>query len=752
MGTRDFSALLRDRRVERLLTQEELAKRSAVSVRTIRNFEAGRALRPHLASVRALADALDLTGEQRSEFTAAAPGGEPAPEPLPQPRQLPAAPAWFTGRADEFAELDKALLGVAGDVRVSAVVGVGGVGKTALAVCWAHYNAHRFPDGQLFVNLRGFDPVVEPLAPAAALRLMLAGMGLPTSSIPVDVDALSALWRSVLADKRVLVVLDNARDSAQVEPLLPGTPSGVVLVTSRHQLPGLVTTHGARLVRLDGLGGPEATDLLCGRLGADRCTAESDAVAELVRRCAGLPLALNIVAARAAASPTVPLAAFATELGQGTSRLDALDAGEITADLRTVFAASYYALSSEAALLFELLGLAPGPDTSLLAAAAVFDRSVVRTRTALRELVNAHLVVHQHDRYRMHDLVRLYAAERAQTRDTSDMALYRVVEHYAYAAHLTDRAPHIPPVALVPRCEQPHAPAFADGGATLAWFDDEQHCVTAAQQVAVDRGWDRLAWHIAWSLDRFLYWRGSPTDHLLRCWRNGLTAAERLGDNILLALAHRGIGVGLSRAGRLAEGLDQLRCALDLAENSGDHLTQARVHRSLAWTRARQGEIEPAAGHARQAVRLYELMADPDPMLLASGLNAGGWYEAKLGHYDDARRRCEAALALAREHHHRELEAGTLDSLGYIAHHTGDLPAAVSYFSQAVAAYRQLGTAYGEADTLARLGDTYQAAGVPVRAREAWCSAEALYTTQHRTTDAETTRRKINEQVATTDG
>jgi transcriptional regulator with XRE-family HTH domain/tetratricopeptide (TPR) repeat protein len=747
MGVRRFSLLLRDWRVARLLTQEELAKRSGVSVRTIRNFEAGRALRPHLNSVRALADALGLTGEHRSEFVAAAPGGEPEPVPAPgqRPRQLPAPPGWFTGRVDEFAELDKALLADAGEaLAITTVGGVGGIGKTAFALCWAHRNAYRFPDGQLFVNLRGFDPMVEPLAPSAALRLLLEGMGVSAASMPSDVDALGALWRGVLADKRVLIVLDNARDSAQVEPLLPGTPSGAVLVTSRHQLPGLITTHGALPLRLDGLGEADATDLVRGRLGADRCAAESGAVAELVRRCAGLPLALNIVAARAVAGPSIPLAALASELGHQTSRLDALDAGEISADLRTVFAVSCNALSGEAAALFELLGVAPGPDTSLLAAAALFGESVARARAALVELGNAHLVIRQHDRYRMHDLVRLYAAERAQARETRDEALFRVVEHYAYTAHLTDQPHHNAPVALVPHSHEPQVRQFADTAEALAWFDDERLCVLAAQRLAVDRGWDRLAWHLAWSLDRFLYWRGALADHLT-CWHNGLTAAERLGDALLLALAHRGIGIGLSRAGQLAEGLEYLLRALDLADQTGDHLTQARIHRSLAWTRAKQGDIEQAAEHARQAVRLYQLIG-VEPALLASGLNAEGWYEARLGNYDRARERCEAALVLAREHHHRELEAGTLDSLGYIAQHTGDLTLAVTYFRQAIETYRQLGTTYGEADTLRRLGDTHQAAGDPVQAREAWASAETLYIAQSRTTEAADVRDKIDDQ------
>ena len=298
--------------------------------------------------------------------------GSPAPAPV-VPRQLPAGVAHFAGRTAQLAEL-RAWMQAAGSsdeaVRVLVIGGTAGAGKTALAVHWAHQSAAEFPDGQLYVNLRGFDPSGTPVAAADALRWFLGAFGVTEEQIPDSVDAQAALYRSVLADKRVLVILDNARDAAQVRPLLPGSPSCLVLVTSRARLPGLAATEGARLLPLDVLTGTEARELLAGRLG-ERASAEADAARQLTESCSRLPLALSIVAARAAARPLMPLTELSRELADAQGRLDALDAGDPVASIRAVFSWSCQQLSEPAARLFRLLGLHAGPDVTIPAAASL---------------------------------------------------------------------------------------------------------------------------------------------------------------------------------------------------------------------------------------------------------------------------------------------------------------------------------------------------------------------------------------------
>jgi DNA-binding SARP family transcriptional activator len=290
------------------------------------------------------------------------------------PQQLPASSGSFTGRAVELAELDK-LMDAAPDraatVVISAIGGTGGIGKTWLALRWANDNTDRYPDGHLYVDLRGFDPANDPVAPAAAVRGFLDALGVEPAQIPADPDAQAGLYRSLVAGRRMLIVLDNARDSATVTPLLPAAGPSAVLVTSRHQLAGLVATHDARPLPLDTLPDADAYDLLTRRLGRQRTAAEPQPVTDIVRHCAGLPLALAIVAARAALQPHLPLAALAAQLRTATTRLDALEAGDLSVNLRAVLSCSTQALPLEAARVFALLGLVPGPDISVAAVASL---------------------------------------------------------------------------------------------------------------------------------------------------------------------------------------------------------------------------------------------------------------------------------------------------------------------------------------------------------------------------------------------
>jgi hypothetical protein len=335
------------------------------------------------------------------------------------PRQLPAAARNFTGRSEELARLsqitDQARSHAPGTVMILAIGGTAGVGKTALAVHWAHQVADRFPDGQLYVDLRGFGPSCASVQAATAVRRFLDALPVHAAHIPADLDAQIGLYRSLLADKRMLIVLDNARDSEQVRPLLPGATGCMVLITSRSRLTDLIVLDGAIPLTVDLLTRREAFELLVHRLGRARVTSEHAAADELIGLCARLPLALNIAAFRAMAHPRAPLSLLAAELRDSRRRLDLLSAGMGAANLRLVFSWSCQTLSTPTARMFRLLGGYPGPDISIAAAASLAATGRDQARRALDELTAAHLLTeHAHDRYHLHDLLRAYAAEQAQ--------------------------------------------------------------------------------------------------------------------------------------------------------------------------------------------------------------------------------------------------------------------------------------------------------------------------------------------------
>ncbi len=360
------------------------------------------------------------------------------------PAQLPHSSPDFTNRDTEIEQLNDLLPAdgteVGGPV-IAAIAGTAGAGKSALAVHWAHQVRDRFPDGQLYVNLRGFDPGGSVMDPADAIRGFLDAFAVPADRIPVDLDAQGALYRSMLADLRVLILLDNARDGAQVRPLLPGSPGSLVVVTSRNQLISLAATDGAHPVPLDLLSPGEAQQLFTRRLGRRRVAAEPAAVTAIITACAGLALALSVVTARAAANPRLMLAALAEELRE-TGGLDALDAGDTLTNVRTVFSWSYQALSEPAARMFRLLGLHAGPDIGAPAAASLAGVPVAGARAALTELTRAHLLTDRGGgRFTFHDLLRAYAAELADTHDSAvdrRAAIRRVLDHYLHTAYHAD--------------------------------------------------------------------------------------------------------------------------------------------------------------------------------------------------------------------------------------------------------------------------------------------------------------------------
>ncbi|MGW7415049.1 helix-turn-helix domain-containing protein [Streptomyces sp. NPDC054863] len=733
-----FAAAIRRLRLRAGLTQEALAERSGVSVSTIRGMETGRRRNPQFASVRQLAAALDLQPTEQDELLAAVGAAEHSV--LPAPRQLPAPPAPFVGRRHDLERLDATLRSGSGTVVLSAIAGAGGVGKSWLALHWAHRNADRFPDGQLFVDLRGFSPDGGPMDPSVAVRGFLDALGVEPSRIPVAPHAQAALFRSLVADKRMLLVLDNAADTAQVIPLLPGGDTCTVAVTSRNRLSGLITGHGAHHLAVGTLTDTEARGLLTARLGAVRIDAESAAVDELVRLCGGFPLALSIIAGRAHTHPQLSLADLAGELRD--SALDVLDDADPAASLPAVLSLSHHALSDEEAEVFGLLAIAPGPDVSLPAAKSLSGLSLSRTRTVLRRLEQASLISQDAvGRSRMHDLIRQYADTAHRTAGaTRQAALRRVLDFYTRTAYAAERLldPHRDPIELDPPVSGSHPQTLADIPAAMKWFDTEHRNLLAAQQTAVTHASHRTAWQLAWTLNTFHYRRGHRHDQLA-VWQIAVDSAGQLPDPGAQILTHRLLGRAHVVLGHHQEAIGALHQALSLSEQHHDRALQAHAHYTLAsiWPDDRR-----ALDHARRALDLYR--GFDRPIWEANALNAVGWFAARLGDHATARENCRAALTLFQRHRDLGGQAQTLDSLGYIDHHSDHHQDAVQHYSQALSLYRDLGNTYETADTLDRLGHAHAAPGHHDQALAVWREARDLYRQQGRDDEAEQVQRQLD--------
>jgi tetratricopeptide (TPR) repeat protein len=645
---------------------------------------------------------------------------------LAVPRQLPRALQGFFGRADELAALDSLLVGGrdAGSAMVlAAITGTAGVGKTTLAVHWARQVADRYSDGQLYANLRGFDPGGSPVTPAEVVRGFLEAFEVAPQRIPAGLDAQAALYRSIVADRRVLVLLDNARDTEQVRPLLPGTSSCLAIVTSRNRLTSLITAEGAHPVTLDLLSTVESRDLLAGRLGTARVSTEPQALDEMIAMSARLPLALSIVAARAATHPAFRLADLVSELRATRSSLDAFDGGDPATDIRAVFSWSYRTLSPAAARLFRLLGLAPGAVLGSAAAASLAGLPVDQVRPLLAELTRTHLATEAAPgRYTCHDLLRAYAAERAREDDPADehaAATGRLFDHYLHTAHAAARllAPHREPIALEPRRPGVTVTESAAYEQALAWFTAEHANLRAVVRHAVASGADVYVGQLAWALTDFLDFQGHwsywvDTQHL------ALDAARRLDDPAAQIQAHRGLGRAYTRLGRFDDARTHLQRALDWYHRLGDDAGQAYVYNSLVVVLCREKRHAEALDHARHALDRYQAAGLPTGQ--ATALNAVGWIHGQLGEYQQALGYCQRALTLFEHLGDRYGQADAWDSLGYAHHHLGDHGAAITCYGQALDLLCELGNRHFLAETLIYLGDAHRSGADPAAARDAW--------------------------------
>jgi tetratricopeptide (TPR) repeat protein len=612
-----------------------------------------------------------------------------------------------------------------GDQTVPIVVisGAAGTGKTALAIRFGHQVARRFPHGQLYVNLRGLDPSTPPMEPAEALRFFLDSLGVPPHRIPADIEGRSALFRSLLAGRRVLLVLDNARNVAQVRPLLPGSPGCLVVVTSGSELTGLVAAEGALPLEVDVLGDAEAHEMLARRLGRDRVAAEQGAADEIIEACARLPLALGIAAGRAASRPKRPLTELAAELHDARGRLDALEAGDAVTNVRAVLSWSYDQLSEPAARMFRLLGVHPGPDISLSAAASLAGMARSEAGAALRELTRTHMVAeYLPARFTFHDLLRAYAADQAERRDPEPerrAAAHRMLDHYLHTAMAASYrfSPHRSPLPLA--SPQPGVlPAdVVDKDQAMAWFDAEVPVLLALIAYADANGFDTHAWQIPWSLGPSFYRRGRWQDYIAT-QQTALAAAGRLGDTLALAHAHYLLGHAHAQAREYEAADPNFRQALDLFRELGDRANEAMVLHGLGGMLEKQDRYTEALAVALDALRM--LKAVGHWWTQASSENGVGWLYAQLGQYDKALIHCQRALSLHRDSGHRGGTADTLDSLGYVYLHLGDIAQAKAHYTRAIEAYREIGSPFGEGNSLSGLGDALLAEGDAEAAEVAW--------------------------------
>jgi DNA-binding SARP family transcriptional activator/tetratricopeptide (TPR) repeat protein len=616
------------------------------------------------------------------------------------PRQLPAAPKPFTGRALELAELDQAPNGVV------VITGTGGVGKTSLAVHWAHRAAARFPDGQLYVNLHGFGPTGAALSPGDALLRFLSALDVPRAKVPHDLAGQSALLRDALAGKKVLMLLDNATDADQIEPLLPRTPNTHVVVTSRT---ALKPSHRAQSLSLGLLPPEDARELLAARIGHDRAQAEPEAVDTVVRRCARLPLALAVAGARAATQPEFPLAALADELAD----LDAFaDDDDVTADLRSVFSHSCKALSPAALRLFRLLGLVPGSDISLAGAASLAGSSLPETRALIAELARANLLEESEPgRFTCHDLLRDYAAELAQ-HDEGEEALTRLLDHLALTSVEAG-------VAFTPSRRRPVTPEPGPGvvvppmstrDEAFTWLRTEHPTLMAALPL----GTPTQTWLMGWSLADVLD-RQARYQDLLTSQQLALAAVEQLGDTDGIGRTLINVGRGLGRLKRLDESRAVLERALDVYE--GNPAGQAGVLLNIAML-CPDDQIHEAMEYTRRGLALFEESGEQYGQ--ANALTGLAWGYAKIGDYAAAVEYSERVMPMWRALGHLIGQGETWDNLGTAYLGLGDLDRAAHAFSQSAEYFRLGGDLSHEAVACELLGDTHEAAGDAESARRAW--------------------------------
>jgi tetratricopeptide (TPR) repeat protein/transcriptional regulator with XRE-family HTH domain len=745
-----FGAAVRRRRIAARFTQEQLAGKAGLSARSLGDIERGRVRYPRPETVRLLAAAFELAGGELDEFRtlaradywagreddapepvpvlAAAPV-EPAPPTAPVPAQLPADVAAFTGRDDSQRRLDAILRAGAGQpaaVTICAITGPAGVGKTALAVHWAHRARHRFPDGQLYVNLRGYD-TGPPLRPIEALARLLHGLGVPADQVPTEVTESAALFRSLLADKRMLVVLDNAQHPMQVRPLLPGSPASLVVVTSRDTLTGLVAREGAHRLSLGVLSTAEARVLLSRVLGPERVEAEPEAAAELARLCDHLPLALRIAAANLVSRPADSIADLVAQLGGGNRLEELAVLGDDSFGVRAALDLSYKALPEPVRRTFRLIGLVPGPDLTVAAAAALTGDTPETARRNLEILAAAHLVdPPTPGRYALHDLLRLYASERAEAEDGAscrDAAVVRLLDWYLEAARAA--ADLLYPQMLRLASTRPPSglpPSFTDGAGALAWLSTERANLLAAVQYAAVHGPGEMSWLLT-DLLRGYFWQTRQTVDWMEATRAGQEAAAAAGAGRARAAMEISTAMARHCLQRYPDAIRHYTIAAELAAAAGWPDAEGAALGNLGLVHAEMGDLLEGAACQKRVLELARASGRNESQVAA--LNNLGWAYGQLGELRVAADYLAEALNIPLGPGDTT-KAHTLDNLGSAERFLGNLARSREYLDRALAAYRAVGNRYGEAEVKHDLALLHMDSGRLRAAAEAAADALAL--------------------------
>ncbi|WP_146108289.1 tetratricopeptide repeat protein [Actinokineospora auranticolor] len=635
------------------------------------------------------------------------------------PRQLPRCATALVGRDVELAELNE-VLDVPGGTAL--VCGTAGIGKTTLSLYWAHSVADRFPDGQLHVNLRGFDPVHPPMTSGEAVRGFLHGLGVPPERIPDSYDAQVGLYRSVTAVKQVLVVLDNARDVDQVRDLLPAGSRCAAVVTSRAELTGLIVL-GVRRIGLSHLGSRDAKSLIAGRLGGP---ADASALSGLAAQCGGLPLALAVAAGRAAERTSFPLSALVAELRTERRRLDVLDTGDPGTTVRSVFSWSYQALSPSAQQMFRLLGATPGADIGFPAVVSLMGEAPGWTRGVLGELTRANLLEeHLPGRYRLHDLLSEYARE-CLVVDEQQLPVERLLDHYLHTTAAADRvlSPH-----RLRRDPLPPRPGAVvrepqDYESAVRWCVSEQHVLVGAVAHAARFGFHRHAWQLAWVTSTYLR-RFSHHQDCEATQRVALASARAIGDQYAEAEISLLLGQTLVDAWRFTEAQSLHDRAVHLFNASGDAAAEAGSLMARCATHRVRGRHTAAESDIRRALALAEAVGDTN--LRAGALSRISWNAVRLGNAAESIVYGAVALELFRQVGNQEGIALTRRAVGTAWHSLRRYDQAFAHYAASLELDVALGDGYYAAQVFFQIGLSHLALGRKREAIEAWCQATAVF-------------------------
>lgn len=671
------------------------------------------------------------SGEEDTE-PALRPENEPSAEALAvKVAQLPPDLRSFSGRSAQLRQVDalRAEPAPRHGPLIVLVTGTAGVGKTAFAIHWAHQIAEGYPDGQLYLNLRGFGPGGIPIAPDDAVGIALQSLGVAASRLPAHPDARCVLYRSMLAGRRMLLLLDNARDADQVRPLLAGGHDSVVIVTSRMRLTGIVAEYAARQVTLDVFSDAESHDMLATRLGLRRLAAEPGDVGVIIDRCAGLPLALAVAAA---ARPAFSMADIAADLRTSRRRLDEFGNGDPAVDVRTVFSWSYNGLAPAAASMFRLLALHPGQDITAASAASLAGVPLPEARRVLAELADAALLAEPaRGRYCWHDLLRAYAEEACSAADGDDMrraAGRRLLAHYTHSAHAAAAVlnPH------QHRIEPPPAPPYVtvDAPATyaeaLAWTSTEHANIMAVAAYAEATGLQREVFDLASATETF-HIRADRWQDRIAIQRLALAAAEKLGDLNLVTASQEKLGKAYAARGHRSYAEAHLGRALETYRAREEWPRAASCCGSL-------GVMAHRLGNFPQAIEYYEAAMEMvtntgDKVTAATVLNNMGCSYHAMGEHDRTIELCSRAL----DHYEKASDpygaAQARDSLAHAYRALGRNDLAISYAQQAADTFIELATSVPAAVALCLLGEAYEAGGNLTDARTTWQQAIQILST-----------------------